>query len=107
MAATTPRKKAAPRKSATAPSVNRDEFTFVTEAGDTIVLPSFATIKPGTIRKARKAEDQLGQLFTIFEVMADEETLEILDDLEQEEYAEVFKEWAEASKVSLGESSTS
>jgi hypothetical protein len=107
MAATSPRKKTVAKVTET-PAVNREDFVFTTEAGDTITMPSFATLKPGTIRKARKATDNLDQMFILIENMVpDDETLDILDDLEADEFATFFQEWAEAVGVTSGESTAS
>ncbi|ORL15411.1 hypothetical protein [Prescottella equi] len=108
MAATAPRKKTVAKKVVETDNVNKDDFTFATEAGETINMPSFATLKPGTIRKARKAVDDLDRTFIFIETMVpDDATLEIIDNLSPEEFGDFFQAWIDDSGVSEGESTAS
>jgi hypothetical protein len=78
-------------------------ITIETSKGS-VTLPHPAKIPFGTLRKA----NQLGeaeQLFFMFENLATEETLAILDQLEMVELGQVHAQWSQGG--SLGESSGS
>lgn len=139
MSATSPRsKKTGPAKNSTEP---KGDFTFTTEAGDTITLPPFGA-KPGVMRKIRKLSE-VDQFFTILEYavgkrreeqiaevrrelvaervaegqenieISDSEierdyldkdpTLDIIDDMENEEFLDLQRGWFEHAGINLGE----
>lgn len=101
MAATSGRPRSAPRK----PTPIRKEvdlFHYTTADGTEITLPRFDSVKPGVIRKIRKLSD-VDQFFTVLETLADEETLRIIDDLDQSEFQEFQEAWFRHSGVDLGE----
>ena len=77
---------------------------FVTKVGETEVrLPSLTYLKPGLIRKIRRLGD-VDAMYTLMELTLDEATLEVIDDMDPDEYAEMLDAWREHSGVSLGES---
>lgn len=72
----------------------------------TIVLPRYKHIPMGILRKLRK-EDVDEQLFGLLETVADEKTLALLDELDQERFQEFYQAWQADSEVTQGESSAS
>lgn len=80
---------------------------FVKELnGVTITLPSMNHLPSGVARKIRKL-DEGDQLFTMLEMLLDEDELAEVDKLDGQELEALIVEWHEASEVSLGESSAS
>ncbi|MBF6428705.1 hypothetical protein IU440_28945, partial [Nocardia cyriacigeorgica] len=67
-------------------------FHYETEDGTEVILPRFDSVKPGVIRKIRKLSD-VDQFFTVLEALADEDTLAVIDDLEQKEFQKLQTEW--------------
>jgi len=102
MAATSPRPKSAPRKTDT-PDTGNDLFQYTTKDGTEIVLPRFDSVKPGVIRKIRKLSD-VDQFFTVLEALADEATLSVVDELDQDEFQDLQTEWFRHAGVDVGES---
>ncbi|MDH6279340.1 hypothetical protein [Prescottella agglutinans] len=96
----------APRKKTVAPKSEVDVFEFTTEAGETVTVPAFKSIKPGVIRKTRKL-DQADQFWTILESLADDDAIAIIDEMDADEFQEFQREWFGHSGVDLGESSAS
>lgn len=80
-----------------------DQFEYTTKAGKTITLPRFqGCVNAGVIRRIRyQSEGQ--QFFTILEKVADDDTLELIDELSGDEFAEFRKAWYKHSGISLGE----
>lgn len=78
-------------------------FNYTTEDGTDITLPRFDSVKPGVIRKIRKLSD-VDQFFTVLETLADEDTLAVIDELEQEEFQSLQEAWFKHSGVDMGES---
>lgn len=70
-----------------------------------ITLPKFGNLPFGVIRKLRK-EDDTEQVFLLFELILkdDPETMEIIDDMGQEELLAMMEEWQKESGVTPGES---
>lgn len=79
-----------------------DVFEY-THDGKKITLPLMNKIKFGIIRKLRKLDDT-EQMFSMIELVADEKTLAVIDDMDQDEIKKFMSEWNEASGVDLGES---
>lgn len=80
-----------------------ERFHFTGADGVDYTLPK--QIPAGALRKSRKATDQLDQVFTILEEVADEATLAALDALPVGELANVAKAWMQG--MTAGESSSS
>ncbi|MFW0112111.1 hypothetical protein [Rothia sp. P5766] len=76
-------------------------LTIDTPAGEVNIKPF--KVKVGFLRKNRK-EDETELMFKIIEMHADEEALEVIDELTFEDLKEFFVQWQEASGVDLGES---
>jgi len=69
-----------------------------------IVLPSLTWLKPGLLRKVRRLGGT-DRLYTLLEELLDEKHLELVDDMEPDDFAEMCKQWNDHSKgVGLGES---
>lgn len=81
-----------------------DTVTISTRLGD-VTLPHPGKMDSGIIRKARKQTSDVDQLFFIVESLADEDTLDLLDQLNMIELAEFYKSWTQGAN--LGESSSS
>lgn len=69
-----------------------------------IELPKFDQVPFGVIRKIRKEEDQ-EQFFLMFELVADDKTLAIIDTMSMNEINELMTAWQKDAGVDLGESS--
>lgn len=98
-------KKPADRKKKDAPLA--DAFTFTDDDGNEYTLAETAAkITPGFIRKHRSSEPQ-EVLFDALELLADEDALEVIDNLSWKRNAEVLGELdsyiEQFFKVSLGE----
>lgn len=107
MAATTPRKKPAPKRPTPAPSpyrVDRDTFIADTSDGELQIPLRFKT---RLIRAVRELDDPVDQLFTILEGVGDSATAEALDELDFIESLKIadafFDAWREKNEASLGE----
>lgn len=79
-----------------------DVFEY-THDGKKITLPLLNKLKFGVIRKLRKLEDT-EQMFSMIELVADEKTLAVIDDMDQDEIGKFMEAWNEASGIELGES---
>lgn len=71
-----------------------------------IIIPRFDSVRPGLIRKVRK-EGDTEVFFTVLEALADEKTLDIIDNLDKDTFSAFAKAWQEAANTSVGESSAS
>lgn len=80
-----------------------DMFEFETQAGKTIRICKFNKIKSKVFRKIRR-EEPSDQMFTLLEMVADEDTLNLVDDLEGEEFGEFYRAWQADSGVTVGKS---
>lgn len=74
--------------------------------GHTIELPHLKNLATGVLRKVRKM-DHLDAAFTIFESIADPESLDGIDSMTLEEFLDFQKAWEKASDATLGESGAS
>lgn len=80
------------------------DFTYRFLDGRSVVLPKFKKVMTfGRARKLRKLEES-EQMFTIFEEICDDATLETLDAMDSDETQAFFDAWQSDSGVSLGES---
>ena len=79
-----------------------DVFEY-THAGKKITLPLMNKLKFGIVRKLRKLEDE-EQMFAMIEMVADEKTLAVIDDMDGDEVGEFVKAWRDESGIDLGES---
>lgn len=105
MAASSAPRKSAPRKPV-APVREIDtseEFEYELESGETITLPRFDSVKPGVIRRIRKLSE-IDQFFTVLETLADDDTIKIIDDLDNAEFQALQLAWFKHAGVNLGES---
>lgn len=82
-------------------------FRYTFKSGQTLVLPSFASLMTfGMARKLRALpEDE--QVFALIEQTCDESALSVLDQMDLTETQEFFSAWQAGSQVRLGESSGS
>lgn len=80
-------------------------FTF-DHNGRQYTLPRFKNLKGGVLRRTRRLSP-LDMMFTMFEEIADEQTLAALDDMDTADLEELQQRWLEDSGVTVGESSTS
>lgn len=77
---------------------------YVTHVDGTEVrLPSLTYLKPGLVRKIRRL-NQIDQMYTLMELVLDEATLEVLDEMDPAEYAQLLEDWQTHSQVTVGES---
>lgn len=81
-------------------------FTWTSEDGVEITLPSMKSLPAGLIRRNRKAEP-VDFIFTLLEETVDEATLAKADALPSEEINKLFEAWQEDAQTSVGESSGS
>lgn len=82
--------------------------TFTYENGDVmIVVPAFAEIPMGVLRKARRAKDEADQVFTILETVMGEDSPELaaIDAMTPPEFQEFLVAWTQGAPV--GELSSS
>lgn len=73
--------------------------------GKKVKLPTFGNLSAGVLRKTRNAKDPMDQAFLMIEAVADEKTLEIIDEMSVEDFGKMIAEWAQGTTV--GESSDS
>lgn len=78
-------------------------FHHTTEAGAEITLPRFRNVPSGVVRKLRKSSE-VDFIFGMIEAVADEATLEAIDQVGMVELAEIAKAWQQDSAVTAGES---
>lgn len=83
-----------------------EKFHYTLPAGDEIVLPKYKFLKAGLIRKIRRMSP-VDQVFTALEAVADDTTLALIDDLDQEECNALIAAWQSDSGVTQGESKAS
>ncbi|MDO8308562.1 MAG: hypothetical protein Q7V58_09455 [Actinomycetota bacterium] len=83
-----------------------EKFHYTTPAGVKVILPKFASLPFGVMRKVRK-EGEAESMFAIIEELADPKALEQLDKMNMIEIRDLFAAWMEDSKVTLGESKAS
>jgi len=79
-----------------------ERFHFTGADGNDYSLPKM--VKGGDLRKIRKLSNA-DQMFTLFEMLADEKTLSALDELTTAEVSDVYNDWMQG--MSSGESSNS
>ena len=85
---------------APAPVLNADPFTYNAKNGDAITVPSFGAAPAGLIRRVRHLEE-LDQVFTMLEELADADALAAVDRLGLVEFAEFTEAWQEAAGASV------
>jgi hypothetical protein len=75
--------------------------------GKTYSIPNFNELPMGALRKARKANDEADQAFTIIEVVMGEDSAELaaLDSMTAKEFQAFLEGWTQGAP--LGESSSS
>lgn len=78
-------------------------FTWTSEGGVAITLPSMQSIPSGVIRRNRKQEP-VDFIFSMLEEVSDEETLAKADDLSTGEINALFEAWQEDAQATVGES---
>lgn len=80
------------------------DFTF---EGKTYTIPSFSSLPMGALRRARKAKDEIDQIFTILEMTVgeDSDAIGAIDKMQPAEFEEFVKAWTQGA--SMGESSSS
>ncbi|MEQ6899012.1 hypothetical protein [Microbacterium sp. KR10-403] len=84
-----------------------EKFHYTSKSGKKITLPKFGQgIKAGFIRRIRKLSEG-EQVFEFIEAVADEKTLEVIDDFDTAELGEFFGAWQKDAGVGVGESSAS
>lgn len=93
-----------------APAFNTDPFEFsiiggeyIPDSGDgeaTHGIASFGSFKAGDLRKVRHLDD-VSQMFTLLEKVANDDTLAAIDDLDIPDVAQFFADWQRAAGVSL------
>lgn len=71
--------------------MSEEVFEFTGKDGKKYKLPK--KFKSGVLRKARKAKDEMDYFFTILESVADDKTLDALDEFDHEELGELALEW--------------
>lgn len=82
-------------------------FTYEVD-GRSFTLPLLSQIKTnaGFKRRVRKM-DEMNQFFEVVELVADEDALAVIDEMDDEQLEAFSKAWEEASEISVGESSAS
>lgn len=81
-------------------------FKYEFEDGRKVEILPYKRIKAGVMRRNRSGNAS-DQAFSILEEVADEKTLEILDDQDQEQMNEFLQAWLKDSGVKVGESKAS
>ena len=71
--------------------MSEETYEFTGKDGKKYHLPK--RFKSGVLRKARKSKDELDYFFTILEEVADEKTLNALDEFDHEELGSLALEW--------------
>ncbi len=71
--------------------------------GVEIRLPSLSYLKPGLIRRLRRL-GEIDAMYTLIEEAVSPAALEVLDDMDPDDYEEFLGGWRDHSGVSLGES---
>lgn len=84
-----------------------EKFHYTSKSGEKITLPKFGQgIKTGLVRRIRKLNPG-DQAFEFLEAVADEKTLEVIDEFDTTELGEFFEAWQKDAGVDAGESSAS
>lgn len=84
-----------------------EKFVYTTEAGEKVELtPQNKAANPGFLRKNRSKSDE-ERMWLLIERAADEAALEVIDELESDEFNKLMEAWAADSGVELGESKNS
>jgi hypothetical protein len=97
----------------TAPKQPQDRLQALKDAPATVdfetsqgllTLPHFAKITGGPLRKARKAQNEMDQFYTLIEELCGDPSpeLDLLDKLPVIEQGELFQKWTQGAQ--LGES---
>ncbi|MBF6459802.1 hypothetical protein IU433_12220 [Nocardia puris] len=77
---------------------------YIHKIGATEVsLPSLTYLKPGIVRRVRRM-DNIDAMYTVMELLLDPDVLELIDEMDPEDYEELLAAWREHSGLSLGES---
>jgi hypothetical protein len=78
-----------------------------THANKKYTIPDFASLPVGAVRKARKAESEIDQAFTIIEIVMGEDSPELkaIDSMTTAEFQQFLEGWTQGAP--LGESSGS
>lgn len=81
-------------------------FDF-THEGKTYTIPAFSALPMGALRRARKAKDEIDQIFTILEMTVgeDSEAIAAIDKMAPAGFEEFVKAWTQGANA--GESSSS
>lgn len=81
-------------------------FDF-THEGKTYTIPAFTSLPMGALRRARKAKDEIDQIFTILEMTVGEDSkaIDAIDTMSPAVFEEFVKAWTQGANV--GESSSS
>lgn len=81
-------------------------YTF-THAGNEYTVPAFNALPIGVIRKARRAQDEADQAFTIIEAVCGEDSAELaaIDSMLPDEFQAFIEGWTQGAPV--GESASS
>ena len=96
--------KRAPVRSAAEPKSEIVRDPFVYPVGETeIVLPSLSYLKPGLVRRLRRMNGT-DQMYSLFEEVLDEKTLEVIDEMDPDEFEAMREQWHKHSGVGPGES---
>lgn len=95
---TTPQDRRSKRKKKAEPV-----FSFEAEGETfTFIKPTSDVVTPGWVRKHRTMTD-VDQFFTLLEELADEDTLDVLDNLPQKEFERINEEFFEHLGADRGE----
>lgn len=83
-----------------------EQYHFTIDGKD-YAVPHFNKIPVGVIRKSRKANDEMDQVFTILELVLgeDSDVLEAVDSMSGEDFQAWLSGWTQGAPV--GESSSS
>ncbi|SDP09105.1 hypothetical protein SAMN04515671_2916 [Nakamurella panacisegetis] len=106
MAASSPTPRRSTAKGPTrpkAPTRNADDFSFELSTGETITLPSMATVEL-TFRQRRTITHagESAAMVLVLEWFA-EDQIDLLDEIKDAELARLYKAWGRHSGASLGE----
>jgi hypothetical protein len=79
-----------------------EQFHY-THNGRSFTMPHAKNIKVGVIRKAAKLPSGT-QEFAVLEAILSDDALEVVDDMDAQEFEAFMKAWQKESGVTLGES---
>ncbi len=77
-------------------------FTFAHDGQEYVFKPTYDVLTPGFLRRNRRRDD-VDQMFTMFEALADEDTLAVIDVLSRSEFKQLTEDFFGYMEMTPGE----